>query len=253
MLACACVLTEVLQAAIGGFLHRHMAISHAGIRPGASLVYLSYGSTVLWLHCYALFSWLPFRLLLVQQGAAAAVLLAWSPSMCASSPGLQVGYRTLHGLLPRRLKVWVARLCLGFWQPAACAAVPALGTAGAGGAAALAAAADSDVALCMHYQPTALLLFGFIASTWLAWCGEVRQRTGFLQRTLLRQQPGEEGRRAASAGDEQACLRREAAAELAAGVPSGWDFFMFYAAPILVCLFLVERCLWADAALPLYN
>lgn len=93
----AAIATDVVQAAIGSLHHRHMAPSHASNSPAASLAYLAYGSTVLWLYCYSLFSFLPFRLQLLQQ----------------------VSHRTPHNrLIGRGGHKDGAPLLLAWWRPA---------------------------------------------------------------------------------------------------------------------------------------
>jgi hypothetical protein len=213
------VLTDVLQAAIGCVNHRYMAPSQQGIHPAASLAYLLYGSTFMWLHCYTAFSFLPFPLELLKAALCCMVLLASSPHLCATSWGLRAGYATLHAGVTRAAQPLLAAL-----QPALRAAAPLVVAAGSAGGAsvpavaapawhcltwwrqgpAVAAAAasgqsqqNSDVAACLQYQTPVLLLFGFVASTWAVHRAERCMRTKFLLSCCGRQQ--EEGQGAAAA------------------------------------------------------
>ncbi|PRW56290.1 CHY zinc finger [Chlorella sorokiniana] len=141
--------TEVLQATIGVINHRHMAPSHAGGQPAAAMVYLPYGNTALWLHCYGAFSLLPFNLLLVQQVLVAMVLLAGSGSMCQESAGLRTGYAALHSLLQRAWQAVASRRLsfLSSWPAAALAQDAGRNAAEDGGGAADESALRRAVAL----------------------------------------------------------------------------------------------------------
>lgn len=162
---------DVVQACIGCLQHQYISPSVEGIRPAASLVYLLGGSTVLWPHMYTAFSFLPFRVQFVSQAAVCQILLACNSRLCAASPGLRVGYRTLAELLGRgggrrlqaagRLLAAAARCAVG--------ASPAASTAH-----------GTDVQHCVAGQAAALLVFGFVGAMWLAYRAELRERQAFL-------------------------------------------------------------------------
>ena len=249
----ATVLADVAQVGIGCLNHRHMAPSRPDIHPAASLAYLAYGSTALWPHCYTAFSFLPFPLELLKAAVCCMVLLAGSPRLCATSPGLRVGYATLHACLG-----WAARPLLAAMRPLLLfdAMAPATVAAGAasgatvltaaapalishspwqlGAAAAVGAtvgtvggsqpAADPDAALCLAYQTPVLLLFGFVASTWVVHRAERRLRRAFL--VSCRERCEEETRAAV-------------AAELAAPAPNDLEYLICFALPALCCMPLV--------------
>lgn len=64
-----------------------MAPSHTGGQPAAAVVYLPYGSTALWLLCYAAFSMLPFHMLLLQQSLVVSWRLnAWRHEVAGLMP-----------------------------------------------------------------------------------------------------------------------------------------------------------------------
>jgi hypothetical protein len=239
------VLTDVLQTAIGCVNHRYMAPSQQGIHPAASLAYLLYGSTAMWLHCYTAFSFLPFPLELLKAALCCMVLLASSPHLCATSWGLRAGYATLHAGVTRAAQPLLAAL-----QAALRAAAPLVVAAGSAGGASVPAAAapawrcltwwrqgpampaaaasgqsqqDSDVAACLLYQTPVLLLFGFVASTWAVHRAERRLRTDFL--------------RSCCDGCEEE--RRDAAQELAAPLPNDLDFLVCFALPAIFFILLV--------------
>lgn len=244
------MLTEVVQAAIGSALHHEMAPSHDVARPTTALLtYLPHGSTVLWIYAYAAFSGLHFRVLYLQQAAVALVLLAASSGsrgMCASSPGLQAGYRSLHGLLhtlARRMPPQLSAALLplveaaGFYaadvEPATCAAM-AGAPPGFCGALPGPSAPPSDASLCFSYQ-TAALLMAFVASCWMAYRVERRLRTLWL-REFACSTGAEAFPEAATA------LSWELAAELQESV-SDVDFVIGFAVPGCVILGLVAQVL----------
>lgn len=90
------------------------------------------------------------------------VLLANSPSMCASSCGLRRGYATLHALLQGRVRRWASVASL--WSPEATWSASAGGDGGGAAfsypLAATAAAAPDPFQLCMQYEAPVLVFLG---------------------------------------------------------------------------------------------
>ncbi|EFN59432.1 expressed protein [Chlorella variabilis] len=201
---------DVMQAAIGCLNHVHMAPSHEGIRPVGSLMYLSYGSTAMWIWMYTTFSFLPFWLELVKAAAVAVVLLAFNDRLCRDSPGLRQAYATIDAL---------AQLALRRWLPAFFSAA-------------------TDVAspphhLCVQYQMHVVLL-AFLASTWAVYRTERRMRLEFLLRFAEQenQQPGP-ARRSGSQLELAAAGVAAAAEEADAGpsAVSDLDFLVGFGIP----------------------
>lgn len=201
---CAAAATDVTQAAVGAALHRRVVPSAADISPWAALAYLPYGSAALWLVLQAAFSFLPISLDLLKLALSCYVLVAGSDGMCASSPGLQVGYATLHAWLAALLRLAQAAACraasaaaslaaASLVPPQDCAADTAAAASAASGTAIaeLASAqqpreqpheaAQAQLRLCLLWQTTVLLL-AFVGSTWAAHRSRVRMRLYFLRR-----------------------------------------------------------------------
>jgi hypothetical protein len=242
------VLANVLQAAIGCMNHRYMAPSRPGIHPAASLAYLPFGSTAMWLHCYTALSFLPFPLELLKAALCCMVLVASSPHLCGTSWGLRAGYATLHAGLARPVRHG-ARQMLAALRPALDAAAAVARACGAtceklaAAAAAGASQHDTDTAVCLQYQTPVLLLLGFVGATWVVHRAERRLRTDFLRSCCER---GEKEQRAAppqGPGRQQplqrAALQAAAAQELAAPLPSDLEFLICFALPGIFCILLV--------------
>lgn len=142
------------------------------------------------------------------------VLLVNCRSMCASSWGLRQGYAALHGALGRAgAAVW----------PGGMAA------AAAGAAAPAAPLPLSPVEACLVWEPTVLILAGFLLATWAAFRAERRLRASWLCRVAC-------GELAAPPA-----LKAEAAIELRLPPPSDLDYLLELAAPAVACLTMVAR------------
>jgi hypothetical protein len=251
----------MLQAGIGCLNHRHIAPSRPGMCPVASLTYLVYGSTTLWLHCYTAFSFLPFPLELLKAALCCMVLLASSPHLCATSWGLRAGYATLHAGVTRAAQCG-SRALMDAVSPTLGAAAMAA-TAGIsdtrGESASLpltvgASQQEVDSAVCLQYQTPVLLLFGFVASTWAVHRAERCLRTKFLLSCCGRQQ--QEGQGTATQQQHQSreqppppqqpqhpqqsnALQAAATQELAGPLPNDLDFLICIALPAMFFIVLL--------------
>ncbi|KAL4457522.1 hypothetical protein ABPG75_012387 [Micractinium tetrahymenae] len=241
---CGAILCDVLQAAIGCANHTRMAPAHPGIGPLASLAYLPFGSTALWLPCYAAFSALPFHLELVKTGLVTTVLLASSPSMCAASVGLPLGYSTLHAALRavwRRLGAAAASIVTlpAALDAATCGPLAAQeqGMTGADrsivGDAIGEAARPAASAVCVQYQ-TLLLLTVFLATAWAVHRTQRRMRTRFLLCTAA----------AAGSSGPAASLSAAAAAELVGPQPDSSLDFLCLGVPAALCVLFAVSLSW---------
>ncbi len=234
------ILCDVMQAAIGCANHSRMAPASPGIRPLAALAYLPFGSTVLWLPCYAIFSSLPFQLELLKIGLVATVLLACSPTVCAGSAGLLAGYAALDAALRSAWRhlgpsgAGIASLPSVLAAAATCAPLApehrSMGGSTDAAPASCTASPQELVTLCVQYQ-TALLLAAFMATAWTVHSTQRHMRLRFLVRT------------AAAGGQHGPTTRLSAAAstELIGPQPdSGFDFLCLGVPAALCVLFAVS-------------
>ena len=196
----------------------------------------------------------------------AMVLLVGSGSMCEESEGMRAGYAALHallqraqraversGLLPASWPAVVSALAPSMpWCPASEAAnASRLGAGAAAPSAATAAAQpDAGVQLCVNYQLAAVLLGGFVLSTWLAYRSERRSRVAWLRGLLQLGSDNGAGARGGGGGGgpdaaaaAAAAWRREVELELVEPLPDSTDFLLQLALPCLLCIAMVARCI----------
>lgn len=210
-----------------------MAPAHDGMGHLASLVYLPFGSTALWLPCYAAFSALPFHLELVKAGLVTTVLLACSPAMCAGSAGLLGGYAALHAALRcvwRRLGPAAARILS---PPSVLAAGAACVQVAAAEQRASAATTPASARLCVQYQ-TVLVLAVFLATTWWVHRTQRRMRARFLWRTAA----GTDGT------GPGAHLAAAAVAEMVGPQPDSALDFLCLGVPAALCVLFAVSLSW---------
>jgi hypothetical protein len=223
----AALLTDVAQAAIGCYNHVHMAPSGEGISPLASLVYLSYGSTALWMLCYTSFSHLPFWMELVKAATISVVLLAFNDRICRDSPGLRRAYGVIHQLV--RVVLRHRPLAGALWPAAAHTQLAQqAGGSGSGGA-------PHATWICTQYQMHVVLL-AFVATTWAVHRTERRLRLQMLYRCTQQSTTAQSSSRHELAGAATASLEEEAASGSAV---SDMDFFLGFGIPAALGILMV--------------
>ncbi|KAI3433532.1 hypothetical protein D9Q98_003342 [Chlorella vulgaris] len=223
----AALLTDVAQAAIGCYNHVHMAPSGEGISPLASLVYLSYGSTALWMLCYTSFSHLPFWMELVKAATISVVLLAFNDRICRDSPGLRRAYGVIHQLV--RVVLRHRPLARALWPAAAHTQLAQqAGGSGSGGA-------PHATWICTQYQMHVVLL-AFVATTWAVHRTERRLRLQMLYRCTQQSTTAQSSSRHELAGAATAALEEEAASGSAV---SDMDFFLGFGIPAALGILMV--------------
>ena len=167
------LLDNVLQVVLGCFTHAHIypeaAASWRAAAPWRAAGVLLTGSGVAWLNMSSLLGSLIFRFAMGQQAALAIIMLLASPSICHRSFSLQKGHMAVHLRVARAARRLLPK---SFLSAIPLLDVPTL-TPGSP------ADAEYALAVCLAYQPLAILSLGLVAPTLYLFWREIASRRQF--------------------------------------------------------------------------